>query len=207
MKLDECKCRELYNQGKLDSEIANELGCYHLTIWSWRKRNKLPKNSRKQLHLNNDPLHVKMLELYNRGMADKEIAKELGIKYYATVCRWRKANNLKYNTHTVLPQVARENRAKPNNKDSLCWFCQRATANPDLPCKWAQDLRPDFKNWIKYKPTILKQTQGDGKGKQVVLITKSYQVIKCRKFIQDDSRTEKNNEFWKKNLEMLMKKL
>ena len=47
-KYDKTKFAELYEQGKSDKEIADEVGCKAATVWTWRRRRGLAANRRER---------------------------------------------------------------------------------------------------------------------------------------------------------------
>lgn len=84
---------KLYNQGMDDDEIAKIEGASSATVGQWRINKKLPKHidHRKK---NLEELHKKRLELYNKGLTDEEIGKELNTKV-KTITAWRWKQKLK----------------------------------------------------------------------------------------------------------------
>ncbi len=83
---------KLYNEGLIDSEIAEKRNVSTSTIYTWRNNNELPSNYPKRLKKKNK----NKLELYNKGLYDKEIA-EILEKDSTTICHWRNENNLESN--------------------------------------------------------------------------------------------------------------
>lgn len=92
----EKKRLELYNQGLNDVEIATQLGLTHEAIFAWRKsRDLLPNgrtDSRRLVLVNEDKIRL----LYNQGLNDSEIGREIGCERY-TITYWRRAHGLSPN--------------------------------------------------------------------------------------------------------------
>lgn len=86
-RYDWAKGRALYDAGWSDANIAKELGCSNDTVGKWRKREKLPANKSVKL---GTKLYDwdKGRKLYEAGMNDCQIAKELGCTDKA-VRNWR----------------------------------------------------------------------------------------------------------------------
>lgn len=98
---DWVKAEELYNQGLTDGLIAKQLEpkCTHKTVCLWRYVNDLPSNE--GILPKNYPKHTKQgtvdygkfRQLYDQGMVDREIAKQVGCSIFP-VFKWRKINGL-----------------------------------------------------------------------------------------------------------------
>ena len=94
----EKRCKErlqLYHQGLDDDEIAVIQNCNTATIGQWRLKQGLPKHQDKKRKFL-DELHEKRLNLYNKGLTDEEMARELNIKA-KTILWWRRKQKLKEN--------------------------------------------------------------------------------------------------------------
>lgn len=105
------KIIELYNLGKMDTEIGKELGVSDGTIFSFRKRNNLPTKFTysKISKIDNN----KFEELFNKGLSDYKIAKELnmspdGVYSYRMRHNYLRNNNLRLNSFIELTQFQKE---------------------------------------------------------------------------------------------------
>jgi hypothetical protein len=67
----------LYEQGKNDREIADELGCNDSVIYSYRKKHNLPKNFKYKIKLEARLDEILALKKQNKGY--RKISKELGV--------------------------------------------------------------------------------------------------------------------------------
>lgn len=85
----------LYNQGLSDSEIARRLGLTQNAIGYWRREQDLSPNSLRGGRVLGDK-EKKRLELYNQGLNDSEIGREIGCERY-TITYWRRAHGLSPN--------------------------------------------------------------------------------------------------------------
>ena len=95
-RFDWSLARELYDKGYDDEVIAGAIGCARVTVEKWRLRNGMTANGtekrgRKRLDWD------KAMELYNRGLNDREIADEIGGSR-KTVEKWRRTTGLPANT-------------------------------------------------------------------------------------------------------------
>jgi hypothetical protein len=86
--------RKLYEQGKLDNEIAIIVGMSRTQIYYWRTKQKLPCNLRK---LEEHPQDKVIMELYEKGYNDAKIGKYTG-RLERSICYWRKQRNLETNS-------------------------------------------------------------------------------------------------------------
>ena len=77
MKIDKEEATKLYLDGLLDTEIAKHLNCSKTTIQQWRQRNNLKSNSVIAQNKNNLVNHERITKLWENGLKDSEIAKEL----------------------------------------------------------------------------------------------------------------------------------
>ena len=96
--IDTEKAMELYKAGKSDKEISEALACSTGTIRYWRRENGL--KSLTSVGWPKNPVDWDAaLRLYEKGLSDVKISKELGCSPQ-TVQRWRRRNNLptKYST-------------------------------------------------------------------------------------------------------------
>ena len=92
IKWDTVKARELYDQGKRDTEIAQEVGVTPSTVAWWRHRHDLPtKYPHRPINRNWDKVEAR--RLYNMGLRDKDIADAVDVKVDA-ICKWRKKEGL-----------------------------------------------------------------------------------------------------------------
>lgn len=80
--------RRLYNEGKIDREIARELGCRAATVSAWRHREGLAAHG-------SAPKYDKAraLELVKSGASEAEVARELGCSKSA-VKSWKRRAGL-----------------------------------------------------------------------------------------------------------------
>ena len=77
MKITKEEATKLWNNGLLDTEIAEQMNCSEVAIRQWRKRNYLESNlaiARGKKSLIN---HERITKLWENGLKDSEIAKEL----------------------------------------------------------------------------------------------------------------------------------
>ncbi len=89
--IDRARARELYDQGKLDLEIAMALGCSPGTVCSWRNAEKLPAHGK--------PARIdekKAMELYGLGWSDGQIGDAMGVTG-TSVRKWRTRRGLAAN--------------------------------------------------------------------------------------------------------------
>lgn len=93
----------LYDQGLLDKQIADRLGCTAQTVFRWRKRNGKPLRPR--LPPSNKKMdEVRARELYDRGLSDTEIGEIMGLSR-STIATWRNRRFLP--CHTKASKKAR----------------------------------------------------------------------------------------------------
>ena len=93
MKINREEANKLWSDGKFDSEIAERFNCLEKAVYEWRKRNNLLNNSviaRSKKRLVN---HERMIKLWENGLIDSEIAKELKCAII-TVWRFRDENGM-----------------------------------------------------------------------------------------------------------------
>lgn len=90
--IDTEKAMELYKAGKTDKEISEALLCSTGTIRYWRRENGLKSftsSGKPKVSADWDAA----MRLYEKGLSDVKISKELGCSPQ-TVHRWRRRNNL-----------------------------------------------------------------------------------------------------------------
>lgn len=73
------KLIELYNQGLKKKEIAKELDLTCRNVYVWIKKLGLPQRQRKRRKPLTEHEKSKLIELYNQGLTNKKIAKELDV--------------------------------------------------------------------------------------------------------------------------------
>lgn len=71
----------------------------------------------------------------------------------------------------------KEHIYKPTKNDTLCWTCQNATGG----CSWSKKLKP-VEGWTAEVRNLKFNENGEAK------YDKSYKVIKCPHYIQDEPR-------------------
>ena len=87
--IDKEKAQELYDLGKTDAEIADELKINSCSVSGWRYRRNLKANTTKKC-IDKE----KAQRLYSLGYTDKMLSDELNISV-RNIKAWRKRNNLK----------------------------------------------------------------------------------------------------------------
>ena len=93
MKINKEEATALWLDGKLDTEIAKHLNCSEATIQRWRQRNYLKSNSVINQNKENLAIHEHITELWENGLKDSEIAKELKCST-VTVWKFREENGM-----------------------------------------------------------------------------------------------------------------
>lgn len=92
IKLDEAKAYELYEQGKNDHEIAQEVGVSDSAIYYWRKSRSLKANmEHRERNMNWDKELAR--RLYYLRWSDRAIAKVVDVSPYV-IGQWRKKEGL-----------------------------------------------------------------------------------------------------------------
>lgn len=91
-KVDEQRM-ELYNQGMSDCEIAVRQGVSQAAIAKWRNNHKLQRNIQEKTKKWCKESFAERMELYNKGLSDGQIAKELGLNT-STIMQWRHRRGL-----------------------------------------------------------------------------------------------------------------
>ena len=69
-------------------------------------------------------------------------------------------------------------------RDSICWDCQRAIADPTIGCSWSRHFHP-VERWTAEEQMITSVSKGER------IQIKSYLVIYCPKFLPDDGGDKK----------------
>jgi transposase len=87
--------KTFYDQGMNDIQIAEATGVKRKTVCDWRKQNKLPAHAlaRRRIWEMHEEI---LLELYEKGMADDQIAEVCGVNPW-NVRDWRKKRRLAAN--------------------------------------------------------------------------------------------------------------
>lgn len=104
LDLEECDeiYRPLYEQGMTDSQVAEACGVNPWNVRDWRQRRRLKANLMRGRSGGRKPWKDRQEEdrlirpLYERGLSDTQIAKEIGTNRRA-VCEWRHKFNLPVN--------------------------------------------------------------------------------------------------------------
>ena len=86
MKIIAEEAMTLWNNGLLDTEIAEHFNCSKATIQQWRQRNYLKSNSVIARNKKSSISHAQLIKLWENGLKDSEIAKELNC---ATITVWK----------------------------------------------------------------------------------------------------------------------
>jgi uncharacterized protein YjcR len=92
-KIDKEKADKLWLDGKLDTEIAEHLNCSQQTVYNWRKKNGLRNNKAIASRNKNSVRHEQLTKLWEDGLKDSEIAKELKCSTI-TVWKYREDNGM-----------------------------------------------------------------------------------------------------------------
>lgn len=103
---DEDILRELYwGRGMSTTEIGEELGCEHMTVYDWMKRHKIPRRS-----VGGSPKYPELAskevleEMYIvERMTQNEIANEVGCSGSA-VAYWLRQHEIETRTETTIPE-------------------------------------------------------------------------------------------------------
>ena len=93
MKIIKEEATKLWNNGLLDTEIAEQMNCSEVAIRQWRKRNYLESNlaiARGKKSLIN---HERITKLWENGLKDSEIAKKMNCSTI-TVYKYRTENEM-----------------------------------------------------------------------------------------------------------------
>ena len=96
MKIIKDEATKLWNNGLLDTEIAEHFNCSKGAMQQWRRRNYLKNNSVIAKNKKSSITHEHITKLWENGLKDSEIAKELKC---STVIIWkfRKENGMESN--------------------------------------------------------------------------------------------------------------
>jgi uncharacterized protein YjcR len=107
MKRLEMFIQQLFMRGMSDREIASRLNISPRIVENWRRKNNLQENvSKERKEMNKERLESnfkkkdkkeKRRELYERGLNDNSIARELN-SHPSAIAKWRHENNLQSNT-------------------------------------------------------------------------------------------------------------
>ena len=93
MKINKEEATALYLDGLLDTEIAKQLNCAVITIVKWREKNNLLSNYVIARNKKNLVTHEHVTKLWENGLKDSEIAKELKCSA-VTVWKYREENGM-----------------------------------------------------------------------------------------------------------------
>jgi uncharacterized protein YjcR len=115
MKINKEEATKLYMDGLLDTEIAKRLNCSKATIQKWRQRNNLKSNYVIAMNEKNLVNHEQITKLWENGLKDSEIAKELKCAV-VTVWTFRKENGMGSNVGLFTWDKEKESRGKVEGK-------------------------------------------------------------------------------------------
>lgn len=87
---------KLYKEGLSDMEIARIFNLHYSTIHKWRMLKNLPPNINRQLTAERQEKESQRMELYEKGLTDKEISQRLGTDV-GTISTWRIRRKLPVN--------------------------------------------------------------------------------------------------------------
>ena len=93
MKITKEEATKLWNNGLLDTEIAEQMNCSEVAIRQWRKRNYLESNLAIAKGKKSSVIHGQITILWESGLKDSEIAKELKCSTI-TVYKFRTENEM-----------------------------------------------------------------------------------------------------------------
>lgn len=93
MKINSLEAMWLWRAGKLDTELAEHFNCAVITIAKWRKQNGLLSNYAIARNKKSSVNHVQITKLWENGLKDAEIAKELNCSTL-TVWKFREENGM-----------------------------------------------------------------------------------------------------------------
>ena len=93
MKIIKDEATKLWNNGLLDTEIAEHFNCSEVAIKKWRKRNYLKMNTVIDQSKKSLVIHGQITKLWESGLKDSEIAKELKCST-TTVWKFRTENEM-----------------------------------------------------------------------------------------------------------------
>ncbi|MFW5794906.1 MAG: terminase gpP N-terminus-related DNA-binding protein [Bacillota bacterium] len=105
---------DYYFEGFSDNKIAEKLGISFGTVILYRRRNNLPPNNKTTGKLKKKK-HNKRLELYKKGLSDREIAEKVGLSK-AGIASWRYRNKLPANKKYKLSEKEKKKRFKLYNE-------------------------------------------------------------------------------------------
>lgn len=93
MKINKEEATALWNNGLLDTELAEHFNCAVITIKKWRDRNNLLSNNVINRNEKSSTTHDRLNKLWEDGLKDSEIAKELNCSTI-TVWKFREENGM-----------------------------------------------------------------------------------------------------------------
>ena len=93
MKINKAEATALWLNGKLDTEIAKHLNCSVIAIVKWRYQSNKLSNYVINRDEKNLAIHEHITELWENGLKDSEIAKELKCST-VTVWKFREENGM-----------------------------------------------------------------------------------------------------------------
>jgi transposase len=102
---------ELYEEGMIDREIAEELGVSYAAISQWRRKIKLKAHGKTSLSKKENK---KRMKLYKEGKNDREIAKVVGVNNEA-IYKWRRDRDLPSNYYRKLSEEKHKRRLEYYN--------------------------------------------------------------------------------------------
>ncbi|MCD6468538.1 MAG: hypothetical protein J7L32_04415, partial [Thermoplasmata archaeon] len=133
---------ELYRKGYSDREIADEVGVTPVVILSWRKKNNLKPNIQQGQPLS-DAEEKRRLELYKKGLNDKQIASVIGISEEG-IWQWRKKRGLVAN----IPQDNK--KVSPEENKYRMMLYRQGLSDKEIAEKCSVS-RSSIKGWRKYR--------------------------------------------------------
>ena len=85
-KQDKNTISKLVAEGLSDKEVASKIGCNHIRVFNWRKKNNVAPGK------GSISYSGQIEEHYGQGLTDRQIANALGV-HISTILRWRKRNH------------------------------------------------------------------------------------------------------------------
>lgn len=115
-KLDKNKAYALWQEGLNDKEIGMRCGVTSNTIWNWRQKNNLERNSPPGggTESRDQRDREEMMRLYKEKWTDREIAEKLKCSR-KTICAWRNRNKLPPNGQIGRPKTATRSPSSTDN--------------------------------------------------------------------------------------------
>lgn len=145
----------------------------------------------------------KRQELYDAGLNDYQIAREMGYASSTSIQKWRKKEGLPSNF------IVKEHKScDRQRKRTLCWDCQNARADrcmkfiADVDKDWKEFGKFTKKNWEEYEQTQ-KVYRWETTAGEVERVWDVDIVVKCKKFIPDGKEYPEALEELKENIERL----